>query len=109
MINYSNLWRQKNATLSDKSAEKEYGISREEIYNAINAGELQFREGSMHGYPWYRLLRVEVESLVEKRYGADYLKEKKTKKELSEINRELKTLKTRISELEAQKSQLLGE
>ena len=75
-----NLWGQKNETLSDKSAENEYGISRKEIIDAINAGELQFREGSMHGNPWFRLLRMEIEHLVEKKYGTDYLKEKKVKK-----------------------------
>jgi hypothetical protein len=101
-----NLWGKKNETLSDKSAENEYGISRREILDAINAGELQFRESSMHGNPWFRLLRVEVERLVEKKYGTDYLKEKKTKKELSEINRELKTLNKRVSELEARKKEL---
>ena len=102
------LWGSKNETLSDKSAEKEYGISRKEILDAINAGELQFRHGSMHGNPWFRLLRAEVECLVGKKYGADYLKEKKVKKELSEINRELKTLNNRISELENRKKELLS-
>ena len=92
--------------MSDKSAEKEYGISRKEIFDAINARELQFREGSMHGNPWLRLLRVEVEKLVEKKYGIDYLKDKKNKKELSDINRELKTLNKRISELEKRKMEL---
>jgi hypothetical protein len=107
MSNTSHLWTQKNATLSDKSAEKEYGITRKEIIDAINAGELQFREGSMHGNPWYRLLKVEVESFVEKKYGATYLKEKKNKKELSEINKELKALNSRVSELEKRKKELL--
>ena len=107
MNNSSNLWGMKGETLSDKSAEKEYGISRKEIIDAINAGELQFRQSSMHGYPWFRLLRVEIERLVEKIHGADYLREKKVKKELSEINRELKALKTRVSELESRKKELL--
>jgi len=107
-MNTSHLWGQKNATLSDKSAEKEYGISREEIFAAINAGELQFREGSMHGYPWFRLLRIEIEALVEKKYGADYLKEKKVKKELAVIDKELKELKARVSELESRKMILTG-
>ena len=104
----SHLWGQKNATLSDKSAEKEYGLSRKEIIDAINAGELQFREGSMHGNPWYRLLRIEVEKLVEKKSGLTYLKEKKTKKELAAINKELKDLNKRISELEKRKSELIS-
>jgi hypothetical protein len=107
MYNTTNLWGQKNATLSDKSAEKEYGISRSEIYDAINAGDLQFREGSMQGYPWYRLLRFEVELLVEKNHGIEYVKKMKTKKELSEINKELKSLKIRVSELETRKKVLL--
>ena len=108
MNDTSNLWRIKDQTLSNKSAEKEYGISRKEILDAINARELQFREGNIYGNPWFRLLRVEVERLVEKNYGADYLKEKKNKKELSEINRELKTLLARVSELEKRKKELLG-
>ena len=108
MSDTSHLWGIKNETLSDKSAEKEYGISNKEILDAINAGELQFRESSMHGNPWFRLLRVEVERLVEKKYGVNYLKEKKAKKELSEINQELKTLNKRISELENRKKELLG-
>jgi len=102
------LWGQKNATLSDKTAEKEYGIPRQDIYDAINAGELQFREGNMHGNPWYRLLRAEVENLVKKKYGVAYLEQKKAKKELSEINKELKTLKERVSELERRKNVLLN-
>jgi len=103
----SHLWGQKNATLSDKSAEKEYCISRKEILEAINAGEIQFREGSMHGNPWFRLLRVEVEQLVERKHGVGYLKEKKNKKELSEINKELKQLKARAAELEARKIEIM--
>ena len=108
MSDTSHLWGQKNETLSDKSAEKEFGISSKDILDAINAGELQFREGSMHGNPWFRLLRVEVERLVEKKYGADYLKERKAKNELLEINRELKTLNKRVSELEDRKKELLA-
>ena len=108
MTGTSHLWGQKNATLSDKSAEKEYGLSRKEILEAINAGELQFREGSVHGNPWYRLLRIEVEKLVEIKYGVGYLREKKTKIELAAINKELKDLNKRVSDLEKRKSELIG-
>jgi hypothetical protein len=106
MNSTSHLWGQKNATLSDKNAEKEYGISRKEIIDAINSGDLQFREGSTHGNPWYRLLRVEVEKYVTEKYGNSYLHERKSKKELTEINKELKLLKSRINELEARKLEL---
>ena len=107
MTGTSNLWGRKNETLSDKSAEKEYGLSHEEILKAITSGELQFKEGSMHGNPWFRLLRSEVESLVVKKHGVRFLKEKKASKELSEVNKELKTLYSRVSELEKRKKELL--
>ena len=38
------LWRQKNETLSDKTAEKEYGLTRNEIYDTINAGLCNFEK-----------------------------------------------------------------
>ena len=79
-MNDTSLWGKKHETLSDKTAEKEYGISRKEILAAINTGKLQFREGSIYGNPWFRLLRTEVEHLVEEKYGAVYLKGKKAKK-----------------------------
>jgi len=107
MKDTSHLWAIKNETLSDKSVEKEYGLSRKEIIDAINSGQLQFREGSMHGNPWFRLLRVEVETFIEKKYGADYLKDRKVKKRLSEINKELKTLQNTLSMLEMEKRKLL--
>ena len=109
MNNTSHLWGVKNETLSDKSVEKEYGLSRKEIVDAINLGKLQFREGSMHGNPWFRLLRVEIEKFIEEKYGTDYLKDRKAKNYLSEINKELKTLRNRISILEKEKRKLLDE
>ena len=108
MSDTKHLWGQKNETLSDKSAAKEYGISREEIIEAINSGELQYKLSSMHGNPWFRLLRVEVERLVEKKHGSGYLKEIKVKKELTIINRELKELKKKIAELEERRDELLN-
>ena len=56
------IWTQKGATLSDKSVRQEFGLTQQEIIAAIRAGKLQFREGNMHGNPWFRLLRHEVES-----------------------------------------------
>ncbi len=36
-------WTDKGATLTEKTAEKEYGITYPEIVAAINAGKLQYR------------------------------------------------------------------
>jgi hypothetical protein len=38
----------KGATLSDKTARAEYGLTQEEIYAAIDAGMLQYRRAAMH-------------------------------------------------------------
>ena len=70
------LWSRKGATLSDKSARQEFGLTEEEVIAAIRAGKLQFRECSMHGNPWFRLLRHEVEALVRDKSGVDSLHKK---------------------------------
>jgi hypothetical protein len=81
-------WQRKGATLSQKTAQEEFGLKREEIVRAIRAGKLQFREHSMNGNPWLRL-RLEVEALVRKKHGADYLRGRQEQTELAHINREL--------------------
>ena len=68
-------WQRKGATLSDKTARKEYGLTRDEIYQAVEAGRLQYRQNSTHGNPFLRLLRREVEELVKKKNGGKYLNE----------------------------------
>jgi hypothetical protein len=57
-------WARKGATLSDKTARTGFGLAQDEIEDAILAGTLHYRRGSMHGHPWLRLLRREVEDLV---------------------------------------------
>ena len=99
-------WQRKDATLSDKSARKEFGLTQGEIVQAIRAGRLHCREASMHGNPWLRLLRREVELLVKKKLGDDYLKDQQAKTELARINRELKRLKMQVAVLEERKAKL---
>jgi hypothetical protein len=102
-------WQRKGATLSDKTARKEFGLTQEEIVQAIRAGKLQYRRNSIHGNPFLRLLRREVEALVTKKHGDDYLKEQQAKTELARINRELKHLKTQIVALEERKAKLIAD
>ena len=61
-------WSRKGATLSDKTARKEFGLTQDEIVAAIDAGQLQYRVGVIHGNPWLRLLRREVEDLMDSTY-----------------------------------------
>jgi hypothetical protein len=108
MDNLDSEWQRKGATLSDKTARKEFGLTQDEIIRAIRAGKLQYREGSMHGNPWLRLLRREVEALVKKRHGEIYFKDQQAKTELAQINRELRRLKVQIARLEERKSKLIA-
>ncbi len=101
-------WRRKGGTLSDTTAQEEFGLTREEIVQAIRAGKLQYREVSMYGNPWLRLLRREVEAFVKDRHGANYLKDRQAKTELARINRELIRLKGQIAVLEERKSKLIA-
>jgi predicted nuclease with TOPRIM domain len=103
------IWTRKGATLSDKSARQEFGLTPQEIVAAIRAGKLQFRESNMHGNPWFRLLRHEVEALVKEKSGQDHLHKKKLQKELSEINKEVRKLKTRLKALEGRRAALMEE
>ncbi len=100
-------WTEKGATFSDKSARKEYGITQEEIIEAINAGKLQYQNNHIHGNPYFRLFRKEIEALVIEKYGEDYLKKKELKNELVQVSRDLRKLKKKISSLEKRKIELL--
>src|SRR4051794_14063410 len=101
-------WQRKGATLSEKTAEKEFGLTREQIVKAVRAGRLRGREGSMHGNPWLRLLRREVEALVTTERGADHLKTQKAQAELTEINRQLKKVKAQAALLEKRRAELVA-
>ena len=109
MFDGDSMWSQKGATMSDKSARKEFGLTQQEIIAAMRLGKLQFRENNMHGNPWYRLLRHEVESLVREKSGQDHLHKKKLQKELADLNTEVRKLTTRLKAIERRRGELLKE
>ncbi len=102
------VWVEKGATLSDKSARKEFGLTQEEIIEAVRDGKLQYRINNMFGNQYLKLVRSEVEELVDEKYGSDYLEKKKIKKELAQTNKELKRLKSQVASLEQRKAELLS-
>ena len=103
------IWRQKGATLSDKSARLEFGLTQQEIYKAMRAGKLQFQQNNMHGNPWFRLLRHEVEALVNEKVGQDHLQRKKLEKELADLNKEARKIKSRLKTVERRRAELMEE
>src|SRR5215468_7701716 len=70
---------------------------------------LQYRPAAMHGNPWLRLLRREVEELARSLHGERYLREQQARTELARINRELKQLRAQLSALGERRVALLSE
>lgn len=99
-------WQQKGATLSNATACKEYGLTRNEIIDAIQSGDLDSREMSVHGNRWYRLLRREVEKLVRVKHGGLHLQTELANTALGHINLELKHLRRKIIDLEKRKAEI---
>ena len=104
MSDGDSMWSRKGATMSDKSARQEFGLTQQEIIAAIRAGKLQFRESNMHGNPWYRLLRHEVESLVRDKSGLDHLTRRNSKRSWAELNTEARKLTTRLKAIERRRA-----
>ena len=100
-------WTKKGATLSDKSAIKEFGLTQNEIIKYINKGKLQYRHNSAHGNPYLKLIRDEVESVINEVYGEKHLTDKKINKQLGDIDKEIRKFKSKLSSLEKSKKELL--
>ena len=102
-------WSRKGATLSHVTARKEYGVDEDFIVTGINAGKLEYREGAVHGNPYIRVLRRQLEAYIGEELGDDYLGRWQAKTELREITREMAELRKRLHELEDRRAQLEGQ
>lgn len=100
-------WTMQGGTLSHKNACKEFGLTEEEIFDAMRAGKLQYRENYAHGNPYFKLLRKEVEALAKELHGKKAIEEQAVKFKLKKINTEINSLKRKLSSLEKKKDELL--
>jgi predicted phage-related endonuclease len=99
-------WNCKGATLSDVTANKEYGVDRDFIVEGIRAGKLEYREGSIWGNPYLRILRSQLEKYIAEELGQNHLSNTKNLTELRKIKREIAKLKKKMSELEARRTEI---
>lgn len=99
-------WNRKGATLSDKTAKKEYGVSRDFIVKGIRAGRLEYRNGSVWGNPYIKILRSQLEQYIAEELGANRLTSSKTQTELRKIKQEMADLKKRLKELQTRRTEL---
>jgi len=102
-------WGRKGATLSDKTARNEFGLTQDEIVAALDAGQLQYRVGVIHGTPWLRLLRRELEELMDHTYNDRDHRHARARAELARVNRDLKKLRAEVAGLEEHRAKLLGD
>ena len=100
-------WNRKGATLSDVTAKKEYGVDSDFIVQGIRAGKLEYREGSMWGNPYLRVLRGELEKYITEKLGADYVRKCNNQRELKKIKKEITELRKRLAELEFRKKEII--
>ena len=99
-------WNRKGATLSDVTAQKEYGVSREFIVQGINAGKLEFREGSIWGNPYLRILRRQLEAYMTEELGPEHVSSVKAGTEVRQIKKEIKELTKKLQLLQLRKAEL---
>jgi hypothetical protein len=99
-------WNRKGATLSDVTAKAEYGVSRDFIVKGIQTGKLEYREGSIWGNPYLRVLRSQLEKYIAEERGEDYLLRLKNQTELRRVKKEISDLKKRLEGLQQRKNEL---
>lgn len=99
-------WNRKGATLSDVTAQKEYGVSRDFIVKGIRAGKLEYREGSVWGNPYLRVLRGQLERYIAEKLGSSNLASTKKQTELRKVKKEIAELKKKLAVLQARKAEL---
>lgn len=99
-------WNRKGATLSDATAKKEFGVSRDFIVKGIRAGKLEYREGAVWGNPYLRVLRSQLEQYIREEFGEDRLSNGKNQTELRKVKKEIAELTKRLAELQARKMEL---
>jgi hypothetical protein len=99
-------WNRKGATLSDVTAEAEYGVDRDFIIKGIQSAKLEYRDGAIWGNPYLRILRSQLEMYITEELGEDYLPRAKAQTELRKIKKEISDLKKRLKALQHRKADL---
>ena len=99
-------WNRKGATLSDVTAQAEYGVSRDCIVKGIQTGKLEYREGSIWGNPYLRVLRSQLEQYIAEELGEDYLRRVKNQTELRKVKKEIADLKKKLVGLQERQKEL---
>ena len=99
-------WNRKNATLSDTTAHKEYGVDWDFLVKGVEAGKLEYRNGAIYGNPYIKVLRRQLEDYIAQELGENYLHTWKDKTELRKIKLDMAKLRKQLAELDARKTEI---
>jgi hypothetical protein len=99
-------WNRKGAVLSDVTAQKEYGVTRDFVVKGIQAEKLEYSEGAVWANPYLRVLRSQLELYIAALFGSEHLLSKKAQIELHAINKEITQYKKKLALLEARKAEI---
>jgi hypothetical protein len=99
-------WNRKGATLSEVTAQSEYGVSSDFIIKGIRTGKLEYRDGAIWGNPYLRVLRSQIEAYIAEEMGAEFLQRTKNQAELSSVKKEINSLTKQLKLLEIRKNVL---
>src|SRR5271163_3407659 len=99
-------WNRKGAVLSDVTAHKDYGVTRDFIVTGIQAGKLEYREGAVWGNPYLRVLRSQLEPFIAAELGSEHLVGQKAQTELRAVRKEIAEISRKLATLEARKVEL---
>lgn len=100
------LWTQKGESLSHKNASREFGLEESIIIEAIKSGKLQYKINYVHGNPYYKLLRKEVEALAIELNGEAHFKKQEIKHQIKKTTKEINSHKRKLNTLEKEKAAL---
>lgn len=101
-------WNQKGATLSDVTAKAEYEVERDFIVQGIQKGKLEYRDGSMWGNPYLRILRSQLEKYIKEEFGEDRLLSIKARSELRAVKNEIARLQNSVKALRRREAELVA-
>jgi len=102
-------WNRKGATLSVVTAQAEYGVSQDFIIKGVQTGILEYREGSIWGNPYLRILRSQLEAYIVGKLGENYLARAKGEAELRRVTKEMGDLNKKLRSMQARKDELEAE
>ena len=78
-------------------------MSRDFIVKGIRAGKLEYREGSIWGNPYLRILRSQLDKYIAEKLGSSHLASTKARTELRKVKKEIAALKKKLAALQARK------